>query len=475
MKKTQLTIALLGSLVATASFAGTTGAEVNTAITNYSKTSIENAKTSDDSIVYRSSTLVDNIMNDKNVQGHLVNSFIADKTAGLKTKAEKYKEFAIEKKERKKDKYAEKKQAARDAKGWSKVKAFKEEISAKVELEKQRGRVKAAEKSLNELDKYDNDGFYKTQLELANGIKNDTVKGSKEYNETLLKPSIAVLGDAWSAAKSFNYVGYTTNIHKFWDSRIAVWNGTADISKETGAFNELTNYATIEAVAKVNNTDVTQAIKEYSNANELAYTVTTLGNSENQIFNLVNGSTNLNTYCAINATKIASNEAVQKAVETIAKLQDKEEIADVFEDVFNVIGIDNEYVIANLKDSIGQMGATVIATIVGDTGSFRVDDKFNFIVDITDVIAEPVADAIANNSIYKEVNESKDLIVGNQVCDYNAVSTSKTKVAQAMMTAVNYYSNTIAKESGNPVDEATKQKVLLALEGTIYQNINNIK
>lgn len=56
--------------------------------------------------------------------------------------------------------------------------------------------MKAAEKSLNELDKYDNDGFYKTQLELANGIKNDTVKGSKEYNETLLKPSIAVLGDA---------------------------------------------------------------------------------------------------------------------------------------------------------------------------------------------------------------------------------------------------------------------------------------
>ena len=34
MKKTQLTIALLGSLVATASFAGTTGAEVNTAITD---------------------------------------------------------------------------------------------------------------------------------------------------------------------------------------------------------------------------------------------------------------------------------------------------------------------------------------------------------------------------------------------------------------------------------------------------------
>lgn len=474
MKKTQLTIALLGSLVATSSFAATTGAEVNSAITDYSKTSLDNAKTSDDSIVYRSTTLVDNIINDKNIQNHLVNSFIADKTAGLKTKAEDYKEYAVEKKERKKTKYAEKKQATKNAKGWSKVKAFKEELNAKIELEKQRGRVSAAKKALNELNKFDNDGFFKTQLDLANGIKNDTINGAKEYNNTLVKPSTAILNDSWNAAKSLNYIDYTTNMHKFWDSRLAVWNGSADISKKTAAFNELTNYATIEAVAKINNTDIDKAIKDYANANELAYMVTTLGNSEQQVFDLVNGSTNLNTYCSVNATKITDNDKVQRAVETIAKLQDKEEIADVFEAIFKKIGIDNDYTIVNLKDTLGKLGAQAISTIIGNDGVVHVDTDFNLKLNITGLAAEPVANAIANNGIYKEVNESKDLIVGNQVCNYEAVKNSDTKVAHAMMSAVNYYSNAIAKESGTPVDEATKNNVLLALEGTVYANINKI-
>jgi hypothetical protein len=58
---------------------------------------------------------------------------------------------------------------------------------------------------------------------------------------------------------------------------------------------------------------------------------------------------------------------------------------------------------------------------------------------------------------------------------YEAVSTSSTKIGKAMMAATNYYADAIAKESGAPVDEATKSKVLMALEGTMYANINKIK
>ena len=43
------------------------------------------------------------------------------------------------------------------------------------------------------------------------------------------------------------------------------------------------------------------------------------------------------------------------------------------------------------------------------------------------------------------------------------------------MAATNYYANAIAKETCAPVDAATKSNVLMALEGTMYENINKIK
>lgn len=45
---------------------------------------------------------------------------------------------------------------------------------------------------------------------------------------------------------------------------------------------------------------------------------------------------------------------------------------------------------------------------------------------------------------------------------------------KALTAATNYYANAIAQENGEPADEATKSKVLMALEGTMYTNINKI-
>ena len=217
MNNTKLTIALMGSMAVTSAFA-TTGTEVNNSITKYSEMSMAKTKEiipgADASIVYRSSTLVNNLVSDSNVQKHIANSLIAEKTAGLKTKAEAYEASSIEKKERKKTKYNEKAQATKDAKGFSKVKAFKEEISAKIELEKQRGRVNAAKKAVEALNKFENDGFYKEQYNLANGIRIDFKNGYNGYNEQLVNPSKEVLGNAWNAATKFDYVDYTKNIHE---------------------------------------------------------------------------------------------------------------------------------------------------------------------------------------------------------------------------------------------------------------------
>ncbi|MGQ4003090.1 hypothetical protein QIW49_08295 [Francisellaceae bacterium CB300] len=482
MNKTKLTIALMSSMAVTSAFA-TTGTEVNNSITKYSEFSMAKTKEiipgADASIVYRSSTLVNNLVNDSNVQKHIATSLIADKTAGLKAKAEAYEASSIEKKERKKAKYNEKAQATKDAKGWSKVKAFKEEVSAKIELEKQRGRVNAAKKAVAELNKFENDGFFKEQYELANGIRVDFKNGFNAYNEQLVNPSKVVLGDAWTAATKFDYVDYTKNIHDFWNVRMNVWTDGADLSKDARAFNELTNVATIEALAQIKGEDTAAAIKDYANANELAFQVTTLGNSEQAVMNVINNKVGtpgaLYGFCATNATQIADNKNVQNAVNTINQLGDKDEIAKVIDVVLAKIGIDNDYTIINLKATLGNIGAQAIATIIGSDGVIFVDKDLNLKVDITGLAAQPVAEAIADNSIYKEVIASQNLVVGTQTCNYEAVSTSNTKVGKALMAATNYYANAIAKETGAPVDAATKSNVLMALEGTMYENINKIK
>ena len=78
MNKTKLTTALMSSMAVTSAFA-TTGTEVNNSITKYSEFSMAKTKEiipgADASIVYRSSTLVNNLVNDSNVQKHIATSF----------------------------------------------------------------------------------------------------------------------------------------------------------------------------------------------------------------------------------------------------------------------------------------------------------------------------------------------------------------------------------------------------------------
>jgi hypothetical protein len=170
----------------------------------------------DRSIIYKSTTLV----NDSNVQKYIVDSLIAEKTAGLATKAKAYKTSSIEKKERKKAEYNEKAQATKDAKGFNKIPAFNAEVKAKIELEKQRGRVSSAKKAVKELSRFNDDGFYKEQYDLANGIRMDFKNGFNGYNDQLANPSKDTLNNAWNAATKFDYVDYTKNIHDFWNVRM---------------------------------------------------------------------------------------------------------------------------------------------------------------------------------------------------------------------------------------------------------------
>lgn len=480
MKKTKLTIALMGSMAVTSAFA-TTGTEVNASLVKYSNTSLDNATTNPDSIIKRTTTLVNTLVNDTAVQKHLVNSLVAEKTVGLKTKAANYKSAADEKLKNKKNKLADRQTVAAETKGFAKINAWKDVLSSKIEVEKQRGRVRAARNAINELAKFVNDGFFNDTVAQANGIRVTLKNGLNDYNNQLVNPSKDMLSNAWSAATKFNYVDYTANIHSFWDTRMNVWSDASDLTKDAQAFNELTNVATIEAIAQIKGQDTAASIKDYANANELAFQVTTLGNSEQVVKDLVNSPTaNLYLLCSNNAQAIVNNSAVKNAVDTINQLQNKEEIATVIDAVLAKVGIDSDYTIANINSILPNIPGKklildAISNAIGNAGSISVDADYNLKVDITGLAAQPLADAIAGNSIYKEVVASQNLVVGSDVCNYDAVSTSTTRVGQAMMAATNYYANAIAKESGTPVDAATKSKVLMALEANLYANINKIK
>jgi hypothetical protein len=119
--------------------------------------------------------------------------------------------------------------------------------------------------------------------------------------------------------------------------------------------------------------------------------------------------------------KIADNKNVQNAVNMINQLGDKDEIAKVIDVVLTKIGIDNDYTIVNLKATLGNIGAQALATIIGNDGVIFVDKDLNLKVDITGLAAQPVAEAIAGNSIYKEVVASQNLIVGTQTCNYGHI------------------------------------------------------
>ena len=474
MNKTKLTIALMGSMAVASAFA-TTGTEVNASITDYSKASMERTAPGNDSIISKAVAFSVDAKN-PTFQKHMANSFVGDKTSKLKVQADTYLASSKEKLERKKDKLVAKEAAAAAAKGWSKIKAWKEVASAKVEQEKQRGRKNAAKAAVEKLGEFNNDGFFQTQYDVVNGIRIDYKNGFNAYNAELVNPSKEILGNAWTAATKFDYVDYTKNIHDFWNVRMNVWTNESEVSKDAKAFNELSNVATIQAISQIKGQDTAASIKDYANANELAFQVTTLGNSEQVVKDLVNNPTaNLPLLCENNATAIVNNPSVKSAVELINKLDDENEVKTVITGVLSKVGIDSDYTVVNLKDTLGSMAANVIATVIGNDSVIHVDSDLNLKVEIAAIAAPKVADAISGNSIYKEVVASQNLVVGTETCNYEAVSTSTTRIGKAMMAATNYYADAIAKESGAPVDEATKSKVLMALEGTMYANINKIK
>ncbi|MFV9931232.1 MAG: hypothetical protein AB8V10_06720 [Francisella endosymbiont of Hyalomma asiaticum] len=73
----------------------------------------------------------------------------------------------------------------------------------------------------------------------------------------------------------------------FWNARVALWNGQYYVGSKDAAtaiaFNDITNYLTIQAIKSIQGNDTTKAISLYANANTLAYTVTTLSDLENNI------------------------------------------------------------------------------------------------------------------------------------------------------------------------------------------------
>ncbi|AIT09031.1 hypothetical protein LO80_02930 [Candidatus Francisella endociliophora] len=468
MKKT-LTIALLSSIAVTSVYATTAG-DIKDAAASYSQASLDN----ENSLINQTGNFYNDVSTNRD---HLAKSYVGYKTVGLKTKAVDYKKYADEKLVAKKNKLSEREKIAKEAKGLKKAKAWKNVLSSKIEVEKQRGRVRAAAKAVEVFNNFNNDGYYKAKQAEGKTLKNTYVLGYKDFNSGYITPAQKDITSAFNAAKALNYTDYKTNINAFWNLNLSIWNNDSNLDENGQKFNEFLNTVTIEAISQVTNKTAKDSVEEYAKANRLAFLVTTLGNSEAELTSFINKNQGTNLYmaCTNSAQNVANNQNVADVMYTIKALQNEQEISGVIHSVLESLKIDNNYPLINLKDQVGKTTAEILKTIIGDQGVITVDSSYNLRVDIAGIAAPQISKAVADNKIYTEVLKSQDLLIGNNTCSFDAVNTDASngnKVAQALQAAVNHYANEYAKETGLPVDNATKEKVLLALEAILYNKID---
>ena len=500
MKKT-LTIALLGTIAATSVYADDLNAKIiSESVTKYSNDA-ETAANTDINSPFNAIKSIADIGNIQINGARLAKGLVLTNNGKVKIPS------AV----KPKDIYMTDKAAA--AKGITKYNAEIDEIKATIERwTEKRNKVsgigkkvkqlnydhKIAEKKAKLRDIYIKIGILKSvesgdkayaqeKISQFNIIKNITVNGPKAYFNDIAKPVSSHLNAAWDSATNINYVSYRNNIDMFWNSKVALWNGQYYVNSKATAtataiqFNDITNYLTIQAIKSIQGSNITKAISLYADANTLAYIVTTLGavttldDLESSIQKKIAiprktaqsicqaGLLNIRANTKVNAARNVINElSDQKTLKTIlTRLLDKFRIGDI-----------TVYDLDKLGDNWATKAAVnAISAEIGSEGVIYVKDH-TLMLRPASAIAGPVANAIDENDIYKQVSDAENILFGNDACNFTAAKNSNNPVAKAMVATSKQIAGQLSK--GKVVDPAFEEKVYVALEATIFENLSKV-
>ncbi|APD50282.1 hypothetical protein [Francisella hispaniensis] len=481
MKKT-LTIALLGTIATTSVYADDLNAKIiNESVTKYSNNVETAADTNTNSPIYAFKSIAADASNIQANGEKLARGFVLTNNGAVK----------IPNSIKPKNMYM--KDQATAAQGLEKYRAERDEINSnikKLESQKKLGwRVKvvaeqAKLKSINTkidilkgIEKGDK-AYAEEKIAQFNIVKNITVNGPKAYFNDIAKPVSSHLNAAWDSATSLNYVDYRNNIDMFWGARVALWNGQYNINSKDAVtaieFNDITNYLTIQTIKSLQGSDTTKAVSLYADANTLAYTVTTLGDLESGIQDKIASPRTAQSICEADLIDIRANTKVstarnvinglsdQKAVETIlTHLLDKISIGDIT--VYDLDKLGNNWAIKAAVNAISAaLGSEGVLYVKGHTLMLRP----------ASAVAGPVANAIAENGIYKQVNDADSVLFGENACNFTAAKNSNNPIAKAMVVASKQIAGQLSKDQ--VIDPAFEEKVFLTLQANMFENLNKV-
>ncbi len=348
-------------------------------------------------------------------------------------------------------------------------------------ITQKKAELKAINTKINILKAIENGdkAYAEGKITQFNAMKNITVNGPKAYFNDIAKPVSSHLNAAWDSAIGLNYASYRNNIDMFWNARVALWNGQYYVDSKDAAtaiaFNDITNYLTIQAIKSIQGNDTTKAISLYANANTLAYTVTTLSDLESSIQKKITiprktaqsiceaGLLNIRANANVSAARNVINElSDQKTMESVLTyLLDKFSIGDIT--VYDLDKLDNSWAI--------KAAVNVISTAIGSGGVIYVKGH-TLMLRPANTVAGPVANAIDDSGIYKQVSDAEDILFGNNACNFTAAKNSNNPVAKAMVAASKQIAGELSK--GKVVDPAFEEKVYVALEATIFENLSKV-
>ncbi|GMN90203.1 coiled-coil domain-containing protein [Francisella sciaenopsi] len=492
MKKT-ITIALLGSIAATSVYADDLNANiVNNSIIDYSNKVETAADTDPNSPIYAVKSIAADAANIQANGEKIARGLVLTNNGKVK----------IPNAVKPKDIYM--KDEASAAQGLEKYRAERDEINETIERwTEKRNNVSGIGKKVKQLN-YDRKIAQKkaelkainTKIDILKGIengdkayaeekiaqfniiKNITVNGPTAYYNDIAKPVSSELTAAWNSASALDYIGYRNNIDKFWSARVALWNGQYNINSKDAEtaieFNNITNYLTIQAIQLIQGGNSDKAIATYANVNTLAYTVTTLGDLESGIQEKIASPRTAQSICEADLLDIRANSNIATARNVLSDLSDEKAVESILTQFLDIINVGDikVYDLDNLGSNWAVKAAVnAIAIAIGSEGVIYVKDH-TLMLRPASAVAAPVANAIAENGIYKQVSDADSILFGQNACNFTAAQNSDNPVAKAMVAATKQIAEQIAK--GQTVDAAFEEQVYVALQATMFENLNKV-
>ncbi|MEY8702180.1 hypothetical protein AB4F11_03980, partial [Francisella philomiragia] len=437
MKKT-ITLALLGSIAATSVYADDLNANiVNNSIVDYSNKVEAAADTDPNSPIYAVKSMAADAADIQANGARIAKGLVLTNNGKVK----------IPNAVKPKDMYM--KDQASAAQGLEKYRAERDGINSnieklqsekklgwKVKVAAEQAKLKSINTKIDILKGIENGdkAFAEEKIAQFNIIKEISVNGPTAYYNDIAKPVSAELAAAWNSATALDYASYRTNIDMFWNARIALWNGQYNINSKDAdtavAFNDVTNYLTIQAIQLIQGGSSEKAIATYANVNTLAYSVTTFGDLESGIQEKIASPRTALSICESSLIDVRANSNIATARTVIKDLSDEKAVESILTQFLDIINLGDikVYDLDNLGENWAVKAAVnAIAKAIGTEGVVYVKDH-TLMLRPASAIAAPVANAIAENGIYKQVSDADSILFGQNACNFAAAQNSQSPV-----------------------------------------------